>query len=39
MQMIASTLMQKLQFTAQSNYNKEVPLQQLSLFSIPNSPC
>lgn len=39
MQVIASAVMQKLQFTAQNNCSKEVPLQQLDIFSIPNIPC
>lgn len=37
-QMPASAVMQKLQFVAQSNCN-EVPLQLLSIFSMPSSPC
>lgn len=39
MQVIASAVMQKLQFTAQNNCSEEVPVQQLDIFSIPNIPC
>lgn len=38
MQVIASALMQKLQFIAQSNCNKEVLVQQLDIYFFPNIP-